>query len=237
MKRTSTTPAALAAGQITHATRVVSDIAAASTQTAIEQLVTDGQIDQDALQRALGKGNRLKTKLIPFLKAAFLELATVVKGCLKLLSGDTVITIGATDGTETLAEAGDVFTGWVDDDFKNWKTNKPGKATGETPVQVYEMAENADFAQIFGGFDRELDDLCLSQGQIKSFAANHRDWLRKDGYATFFLFKVGTEFFVAYVRVGSDGDLGVDAYRFDYGFVWSAESLRRVVVPQQPLGA
>ena len=148
----------------------------------------------------------------------------------KLLSKDQSLVIEAVDGTKTLANAKDVFKSGIDFDFKNWGTNKPGNATKEMAVQVYEMTENATFPQMFGSLGTNLDKLCFSQHQIKTFCKKYPNWLCAD-YATFFPFKVEDHFFVACVRVVSDG-LFVFVRRFESGFVWLAGCRHRVVVPQ-----
>lgn len=150
---------------------------------------------------------------------------------LRLLSKGQSIIIDACDGTETLANARDVFPSGIDPDLKRWGTDKAGRATEETAIQVHEMIKDATYAQMFGSLGTDLDKLCLTQHQIKNFCKKNPNWLRQDGYATFFLFKVNDQFFVADVGVGSVGlDVGVD--RFGVDFVWSAVRLRRVVVPQ-----
>jgi hypothetical protein len=149
-----------------------------------------------------------------------------------LLSKGESILIDACDGKEILADAKDVFKSGIDSDFKNWNTNKPGKNTEETAVQVHEIVKDSTFAQMFGSFGTDLDKLCLTQSQIKNFCKKNPNWLRTDGYATFFLFKVGDQFFVAYVYVDSDG-FCVDVLRFEYVYVWNAVYAPRFVVPQQ----
>jgi len=44
---------------------------------------------------------------------------------------------------------------------------------------------------IFNIPDRDLDSLCFEQSQIKVFVHKYKKWLRAEGYATLFLFKVG----------------------------------------------
>jgi hypothetical protein len=171
---------------------------------------------------------------LPTQTASIESVNTAVVGRLKLISGDKKITVAATDGTETLANTNDVFY-YIDNDFRNWGTNVAGKRTVETTVQVYEMIKDGNFSQIYGGFGENLDRLCLSQAQIKVFCRDHRGWLRKEGYGSFFLFKVGTEFFVASVRVYSDGYLYADVDRLSYGFVWRADDRLRFVFPQLTL--
>ena len=140
------------------------------------------------------------------------------------------IMVAETDGSETMAGAKKVFTGYLDGDFKNWKTNQPSSATKAQPVMVYEMREDARFAEMFGSLG-DLDKLIMTQSQIIKFCVDHRDKLRQEGYGTFFLFKVGEEFFVAHVHVAGR-KLFAFVFRFDSSFVWFADSRPRVVVPQ-----
>ncbi len=151
---------------------------------------------------------------------------------LKCISEAQEIFIETCDGTKTIATAKETFKSGIDSDFKNWDTNKPGNSTQKTSVQVRELVKDATFAQMFGSLGTDLDKLCLTQHQIKLFCEVHKDWLRKDGYATFFLFKVDEQFFVAYVLVSSGG-LYVCVYRFELDYVWDAEYSSRVVVPQR----
>ena len=44
-------------------------------------------------------------------------------------------------------------------------------------------------------FEVAADQLSLTQAQIKQFVRRYPDWLKKGGNGTFFLFKVGSEFF------------------------------------------
>ena len=152
---------------------------------------------------------------------------------LKLLSGAETLTLDALDGKEILATAKEVFPSAIDDDFKKWGTNKPGIATKEQAVDVHELVKDATFAQMFGSLGTGLNKLCLTQHKIKNFCKKHPQWLRQDGYATFFLFKVENQFFVASVRVGPDG-LRVYVHRFGSGRVWGAGRRFRMVVPQTP---
>ncbi len=150
---------------------------------------------------------------------------------LKLISEAHEIIIETCDGSQIIANAKETFKSWIDNDFRNWGTNKAGKSTQKTPIQVHEMVKNATFAQMFNSLSIDLDKLCLTQHQIKTFCEVHKEWLRKDGYATFFLFKVEDQFFVARVRVYSGG-LRVNVSRFGRDCVWPAGYSLRVVVPQ-----
>lgn len=163
---------------------------------------------------------------------------TIQKGneFLHSLSAGQQVIIGATDGTENLADANDVFSS-IDSDLKNWGLNVKGKETTGTPVEVLEMVKNGNFQQIFGSFGRDLDSLCLTQHQIKRFVKDQKTWLRTDRYTTFFLFKENGEYFVARVYLSSGGVCGVYVSRLSCGDVWGAVVRRRFVVPQQTPGA
>lgn len=152
---------------------------------------------------------------------------------LKLISGGMRVGIGATNGTETLATAHDVFSS-ISPDFKNWGCDKAEQATPEVAVLVYEQSEDATYPKIFGSVDQNLDHLVLTTPQIKNFVVNHaKDYLLEAEWTCFrFLFKMGNEFFVADVRVLSDGYRAVRVTRFLDGSVRHADYHHRIVVPQ-----
>jgi hypothetical protein len=154
--------------------------------------------------------------------------------CLRLISGREQLILSQTDGNDTLARATDVFS-YIDSNFKNWACDVEGQATEQAPVQVYEMVENVTLHKMFGGFEVEADRLSLTQAQIKQFVKRYPDWLKKSGNGTFFLFKVGSEFFVAAVYFFSDGRLGVRVRRFSLDRIFLAKKRHRLVVPQLAL--
>lgn len=170
------------------------------------------------------------------------EPCWVVVNYLRKLSGTPII-LTATDGTATIAESNDVFDGYIDPDFKNWKLDNSSEARPEAKVEVYELVKDGRFKQFFSSTINgsvapdDLRKLCLTQHQIVDFCRNHRGELRTDGFATFFLFegKKKGEFFVAGVRFVSDGRLDVDVRRFSDDGVWDAEDRLRVVLPQRSL--
>jgi len=156
---------------------------------------------------------------------------TAVNKILRLISSEEHLTINAVDGKQTIAKAKDVFKSYIDDDFKNWGTDEKSSATEETAVNVYEMISDANFSQMFNSLSTDLDKMCLTQSQIINFCVKHPSWLRQNGNATFFLFKVSGEYFVARVRVGLDG-LDVYVSRFEDDRVWGSLSAHRIVTPQ-----
>jgi len=164
---------------------------------------------------------------------------------LRLISGGHNLVLDPTDGTEVLADAENLFTGYISPNFKdkNWDANGPSQPTQEMPVEVYEIKENSDFMDMFGfllpggkSFMRQSPryalPLCLTQSQIIGFVRKYRNWLRTNGYKTFFLFQSHGNFFVARVYVNSAGSLSVLVRRFEDLNVWYAENRHRVVVPK-----
>ena len=83
---------------------------------------------------------------------------------------------------------------------------------------------------MFSGFAAAVGHLTLTQAQIKQFVRRYPDWLKKGGNGTFFLFKVGTQFFVAAVYLFSDGRFGVRVRRFALERVLRAQKRHRLML-------
>ena len=115
---------------------------------------------------------------------------------------------------------------YIDKDFIDWGANEQKGKTKKQKVDVLEMIKDATFKQMF---DKSQ---VLTQEQILYFVKNHKDKLRTEGYATFFLFESKGNFFVAFVGFRFGGRLRVSVYRFGRSGVWYAEYRHRVVVPQ-----
>lgn len=137
----------------------------------------------------------------------------------------------ASCSNETIARADGVFTGWIDLYFTDWNLDVKSPKTDATELAVLEMDKSGTFKELFVSISSDLDSMCLTQAQIVEFVRSHKAHLRTDGYATFFLFKVGNEFFVARVFLGSGSRPGAHVYHFSDDHVWNAEYRRRFVVP------
>ncbi len=161
---------------------------------------------------------------------------------LRLISGNETITIPACKGGEkaNIYNAKETFLGYIDSNFDifydRYIINQPQPTTEKTEVKVYEMYnKDADFNTLFGSLGSDLKSLAFeSQQQIEIFCKKNKQWLRKDGYATLFLFveKVSGEnkFFVAYVTLCSDGRLNVYINGFPRTTQWYAGHNYRIVV-------
>ena len=137
------------------------------------------------------------------------------------ISDRETLTLDPVDGSEVLADALDVFVD-IDPHFRTWKADEPGKSTGKTLVEVYEMKKDGNFEELFNSLSVNAREICLTQAQIMDFARKQFRWLRSGGCPTFFLFESHSWLFVAGVRVRPDGDLRVNVFRFRDSVVWSA---------------
>ena len=139
--------------------------------------------------------------------------------------------IAPTTGSTTLALASDVFTGYLDPNFLVWNTNVFGLDTEEISADIYEINKDGSLATLFGSFGLKARLLCLTQGQIREFCRTNYHLLRQDGYATFFIFEVNTELFVASVHVDV-GQLAINLKPFGDYERWNAAWGPRLVVSQ-----
>ncbi len=190
---------------------------------------TDGELWRTRFAKVLREG----------LKSSVVEVPKPKIYLRPLYVGEETI-IGPTDGTRTIAQAEDVFAGYIDSDFVNWGLDVSGPVTPAMKADIREMAEvNGTLMEIYGSLGRPLDQLCVrNQHQIILFCKEHKDKLQQDGDGTLFLFKRGDEFFVAAVYVSSSGRLRVSARRLSYDGVWDAADRLRFVIPQlEPLAA
>jgi hypothetical protein len=176
-------------------------------------------------------GQEWFTEFKKFLRKEQSWTGVVVEKILQLISGGEALTIDALNGKDDLLAKDGTFA-WIDPDFENYGADESCQPTPETKVEVYEMVKNATFSQMFGSLSPDLQKVCFSsRAQVKEFVKKHRKWLRKDGYATFFLYKSNDNYFVADVHVISAG-LNAVVYRPGHDYVWDGVYRLRVVVPQ-----
>lgn len=226
---------AITTGQEEQCIRVVTDAARKGTEGAIAELKENGMLNGDNLQGIIEQGDHVSAEVKKFLRELFARLAESIIGCLKLISGAETLTLDACEDS-LISGSTKIFNSWIDPDFRNYGCNVTGQSTQAMNVQVHEIVENGTFEKIYASQGRELDSMCLTQGQIKNFVKKYRKWLRTDGYGTFFLFKANNRFFVARVCFDSGG-LWVYVRHLSHDYVWNADLRHRFVIPQLNLGS
>ena len=141
------------------------------------------------------------------------------------------VELPALPSATTIAQSGDVFTGWIDPNFQVWGTNVPSVDIVPATALIYEMKKDGNFLSLFSSLGEGWRSRQPTQSQIVTFCQKYPDKLRQDGYGTFFPFQVGEEKFVARVYLDASR-LGVVVFRLDRDRVWYADHPRRVVVLQ-----
>lgn len=141
------------------------------------------------------------------------------------------VVVRPTDGAVTLAKSADIFNFHIDPDFA-LKAHKPGKDTVETTVDVYEQIKDGDFMTIFSSLGQDVRSRAMTQGQIRDFVWSQFHLLRQDNKATFFLFEVEGQLYVARVYVRRADKLRIEMSYFSKGFIWGADERSRLVVPR-----
>lgn len=186
----------------------------------------------DIMEKMLGSnGDNWFVEFKKFLRREKCWMDVVVEPFLKLIYADTTLVIKAKTGERTIFQIKDLFTWGIGSDFVDYGADEEGSATEDTEVDVYELAKDGDFSDIYGSLPFDLSQLCLTQDQIIGFVEEHRNRLSPNS-ATFFLFQSNNEYFVASVVVLSDGRLNACVDRFGNVNPWGAERRHRFVVPR-----
>ena len=154
---------------------------------------------------------------------------------LKLLSEGENVVIPAVDGSRILTEKSGIFSTVInneDEDGKFWFL-EPDAPTKETPVQVFEVVEDATFKEMFDAVNPDFEKLVLTQHQIIEFAIKHRRWLRGETFPTLFLAKLSRPYFfrVIQIFIVRNGELSISAGRFDSSFIHRTYAKNRLVAP------
>jgi len=87
----------------------------------------------------------------------------------KVISTGTEIKLEALDGKAYIYDAKKTFSSFIDEDFKNWGLNCPGRASTETLFDVSEVVADGTFIQIFTDISGDLDKIVMTQAQIIRF--------------------------------------------------------------------
>lgn len=185
--------------------------------------------------KTLGKSNRLLSEVRDVLRGQA-EIVKVKKSgqkgrkkeFLKLISDQDLI-IFSTYNRSLWEEC---FAFDFDPAFKNCNKDEWGLKTEETRVGVYEVAEDATFAQMFQFLSSDVSRLCLIQAQINLFAFRYDHLLRTEGGETFFLFRLQGQPSVASLSEFFD-KFYLEVCEFKDSKIWHAKDRHRLVVPCQ----
>jgi len=148
---------------------------------------------------------------------------------LKLVSEET-LKLDAVDGSRTFATEKNVS--WLDSNYQKWNAIEAGIPTPETEILIYELVGSANIAMIFGSFNQDPEALCFTQDQILNFTEKHKNWLQKNLFATFLLFKANGKFYVCDVPFLSGKDLWISIDQFGAIYRWKPEDRRNIVIPK-----
>ena len=220
--------------QIDKTVDVIEAAAKKGGREAISELVACRVLNARNFQHGvLTQGDKIaavvKAAVRASVKAVLIELAEGVAGRLKRLFVDRRIELAATDGSEMIAEAKEVFAAGI----YGATRREACKATAQTDLVVYEIIKDGTYSQIFGGFGENLKRLCWTKSQIVVFCRDRSDRLRRNGSRTFFLYQgENGGFFVASVCMGVDGRLSVYFRPLEEEHVWCCLYQHRVVVPK-----
>lgn len=202
----------------------------------------DGKMLEIKRQLRLKGGSSLDPELVDsalqnIIEGRFSNLRNTKKqedsSILRVVSSGEKLMIEVLDGKASILDAKKVFKSCINGDFKIRIRgfNQSGSATAETVVDVSALIKDATFGQIFTSITPDLDKIVMSQAQIIRFCEKYPTCLRQKGYATFFLTKVGDDYFVVSVRVYDDG-LEAGVHQLEDDGVWHGEYRHRVVSPQ-----
>ncbi len=206
-------------------------------KTTIERVQNEKSLFNSALKKLV---NSTEEELDDFLKRRI--EAKPQQGILRLISEGKSLKLKALDGSRHICKSKKTFKSFIDADFENWGINKKGVATPETPIQIHEMVGDGTFMDIFRSVPGTWREKWVSQDQVIEFCESLPDWLRQEGYGTFFLVRkdenkpideTKPEENLGVVRVYVDDDgLRADVFQLEYDHVWVGERRHRVVSPQ-----
>jgi hypothetical protein len=103
----------------------------------------------------------------------------------------------ATDGSVNLKNSG-LFGKCLDPDYINWDLNKKQKATKAQGIKAYRLMADVRFKKMFAFFNKNIDELCLTQNQIVDYCEKYKNHL-KSCRSVFVPFKENREYFIANV--------------------------------------
>jgi len=110
--------AMIASNRVETLVRMVVDAARKAAEEAIRELEGRKVLHNGNFQRVLAQGDKVVIAVKATVVTTFADLVENIAGRLRLISEGSKVTIAATSGVETIANARDVFVG-IDTDFRN----------------------------------------------------------------------------------------------------------------------
>lgn len=179
--------------------------------------------------------NQKGTAIMQSMTLSTAGTATRKLQCLTRRHSITIITLQPTNGMRTIAQAGDVFRGFISPYFREWGLDVPSDSTPQSQVVVDKQIRDGTNIEVFRGYNTDLRHLTLSQPQIILFIRTEADnYVCKDRWTRFrFLFEVKHEFYIAHIERNTKGIYDACVSRFSRDNERSfAEDCDRVVLPQ-----
>jgi hypothetical protein len=194
----------------------------AELQIELLSKLSKGKITMEELKWFVSFGLEQKEKAVS---------KVIVNPYLKILSVNETLIIDALNSGEFLVGVKDILQPGVSIALKNTIANKPAVATKEQVVDVYQQVRRGTLAQMYCSLGADLDKLCLTQAQINNFSKKYPDWLRGDGYATFFMFKFDGQYLIDR-RCSSPSGQTSGYNHLGYEHEYGPECSYRLVVPR-----
>jgi hypothetical protein len=159
---------------------------------------------------------------------------------LRLISGGHKLVLKASDGSCLIAK--EFSRSDVVHDLALYGINKPGVATKDTLIMVYEIIRHSKFMNIFKALPGEWNQKWLTQNQVIDFCRTLAEWLKQDSGSTFFLIKIDEnqpvdenkpEYNLAVIRVRNfSHGLSFHVYRLEDDILWDGDDHRHVISPK-----
>lgn len=148
----------------------------------------------------------------------------------RCISADRRIAILPTHGKRTIASSSGIFA-QIDQEFHLHQS--PARLTGVTEVEIFELVGSANYCEIFESFGRPIDELCLTQDQIVSYAETYPTLFPADDViSTFFLFKSGSCCYIPRIRRSGSSRMIARCSTLAYEPAWPASQRHRIVIPR-----
>lgn len=188
-------------GQIEACVSLLTDATRKSAGTSLRKLINIGALNRQNIERVRARGNEIVAGVIKIVEREFINIAMEgIHVTTHLIPGAENLDIVPTDGSETIFGAVNTFSGYIDKDFGEPDCNVRSEPTKRTAVSVRNVIKGKfTIFQLCHSLDHDLHNVILTQPQVIAFVKRHKEWLGTERCRTFFVLKVGGEFFVACV--------------------------------------